>query len=465
MTQAASSLEPSRTAAASQGVTRTLAAYLVRSRWEDLPDRVRHEAKRSLLNIFGTALGGCRDGATERCLQVLSLFAGKAEASVIGRERRLDALSAAFVNAVSANVFDFDDNHHRTIIHPTAPVAPALLALAERRPMTGRELLHAFVLGVEVECRLGNSVSPGHYRRGWHITSTCGVFGAAAAAAKALGLDAERTGWAIGSASSQSAGLVETLGTMAKSIGVGNAARGGLLAALLAETGLTGPDEPIAGPRGFASVMGDASDLAAITDRLGETWEILTNSQKPYPCGVVLNPVLDACFELRPRLASSIDRIVKVRVEGHPLLRERTDRPDVTTGREAQVSAQHSVAAVLIHGAAGVAQYQDDCVNSPDVLALRRKVEVREAAGIPVESARVAITVEGGEVLTVTVEHGRGTPARPLTDAEIEAKVRDLARHGCPGHDPGPLIDAAWALDRATDAGAIMALARPPEGG
>lgn len=464
MTHAASNLASPR-AAAPQGVTRTLAEFLVRSRWEDVPDRVRHEAKRSLLNIFGTALGGCRDGATERCLRVLSVFAGKPEASVIGRDERLDALSAAFVNAVSANVFDFDDNHHRTIIHPTAPVAPALLALAERRPMTGAELLHAFVLGVEVECRLGNAVSPGHYRRGWHITSTCGVFGAAVAVAKALGLDAERTGWAIGSASSQSAGLVETLGTMAKSVGVGNAARGGLFAALLAEAGLTGPEEPIAGPRGFAHVMGDKPDLAAITDRLGETWEILTNGPKPYPCGVVLNPVLDACFELRERLASSIDRIVKVRVEGHPLLRERTDRPDVTTGREAQVSAQHSVAAVLIHGAAGVAQFQDACVNSPNVLALRRKVEVRDAPGMRVESARVTITLEGGEVLTATVEHGRGTPGRPLTDAEIEAKVRDLTRHGCPDCDPGPLIDAVWALDRATDAGAIMVLARPRKGG
>ena len=138
-------------------------------------------------------------------------------------------LSAAFVNAASGNVFDFDDTHHPTIIHPTAPVAPALFALAESQPMSGAALLHAFVLGVEVECRLGNAVSPWHYRRGWHITSTCGVFGAAAAVAKVLALDAEHIVWALGNASAQSSGLVETLGTMAKSIGVGAAARGGLV--------------------------------------------------------------------------------------------------------------------------------------------------------------------------------------------------------------------------------------------
>lgn len=433
----------------------------MRSRWEDLPEQVRHEARRSLLNFFGTALGGCRDGATQRAVQVLSLFAGKPEASVIGRSEKLDILGAAFINAVSGNVFDFDDNHHNTIIHPTAPVAPALLALAERQPITGTALLHAFVLGVEVECRLGNAISPGHYKRGWHITSTCGIFGAAAAVAKILGLDADRTVWAIGNASAQSAGLVETLGTMAKSISVGNAARGGILAALLAETGFTAPDEPIAGARGFAQVMGNAPNFAAVTEGLGETWEILANSHKPYPCGVVLNPVIDACFELRARPELSLDRIAHIRVEGHPLLRERTDRPNVTTGREAQVSAQHSVAAVLIHGAASVVQYGDACVNSPDVLALRRKVEVIEAPDIPVEAARVTIALDSGEMLTALVENARGTPKRPLTDAEIEAKVRDLARHGCPDCDPSPLIDAIWSLDRAKDAGAFMALARP----
>jgi 2-methylcitrate dehydratase PrpD len=442
-------------------VTRTLAEFLVRSRWEDLPTQVRHQAKRSLLNYFGTALGGSRDGATQRAVQVLSPFAGKPEASLIGRTERMDALNAAFVNAISANVFDFDDNHHNTIIHPTAPVAPALFALAERQRVSGADLLHAFVLGVEVECRVGNAVSPGHYKRGWHITSTCGVFGAAAAVAKLLSLDAERTGWAIGSASAQSSGLVETLGSMAKSVGVGGAARGGILAVLLAQTGFTGPDEPIAGPRGFARVMGDAPNFAAITEGLGESWEIMTNNPKPYPCGVVLNPVVDACLELRPRVAPSLDRIARIRVEGHPLLRERTDRPNVTTGREAQVSAQHSVAAVLLHGAAGVPQYADSCVKSPDILALRRKVEVIDTSGIPVEAARVTIVLTNGESLAFFVEHARGTPGRPLTDAEIEGKVRALADYGCPGCDPGPIIEAMWSLDGAQDAGAVMKLARP----
>src|ERR1019366_7007037 len=168
-------------AAASARVSERLAEFLCGARWEDIPAEVRHEAKRSLMNFFATSLGGCRDAAVETASAVLGQFAGRARATIIGRSESSDLLNAAFLNAMSANVFDFDDTHARTIIHPTAPVAPALFALAETSRLSGRQLLLAFVLGVETECRLGNAISPGHYKRGWHITSTCGVFGAAAA--------------------------------------------------------------------------------------------------------------------------------------------------------------------------------------------------------------------------------------------------------------------------------------------
>ncbi|MGQ0656445.1 MAG: MmgE/PrpD family protein, partial [Betaproteobacteria bacterium] len=186
-------------------ITATLARFVARSRWEDIPAPVRHEAKRTLLNFFGTALGGCRDQAIERLLAVLAPLSGPAQASVPSRSERLDMLSAAFVNGAAANVHDFDDTHLPTVIHPAAPVVPAVLALSETRKVDGRQFLEALILGLEVECRLGNAVTPYHYAKGWHITSTCGVVGAAAAAAKALGLD--------------------EFGTMAKSVSVGAAPR------------------------------------------------------------------------------------------------------------------------------------------------------------------------------------------------------------------------------------------------
>jgi 2-methylcitrate dehydratase PrpD len=444
-------------------ITEGLARFLVEHRPEDMPERVRHEAKRSLVNFFATALGGCRNEAVEILLAALADCFGSPHATVIGRGERTDALTAAFLNAVSSNVLDFDDTHLRTVIHPTAPVVPGLFALAERRPVTGAALLHAFILGVEVECRIGNALSPGHYRRGWHITATCGVLGAAAAAGKLLGLDARRMGWALGTAATQSSGLVENLGTMSKSVGVGNAARNGLAAALFAERGLSGPDQPLEGPRGLAAVMGDGADLAGATQGLGDTWELMQNAYKPYPCGVVLHPVIDACLELRPKVGEP-QRIERISVKGHPLLRERADRPAVTAGREAQVSLQHSAAVAFLFGAAGVKEYSDACVNDPAVLALRRKVEAEDDATIPADAAIVAVRTATGEMLTAHVAHARGSLARPLSDRELEAKLRDLAAYGAPGVEVERVIEAIWAIERAESVEPLIAMTVPAAG-
>ena len=446
-------------------VSKRLAHFVADTRSDDIPPHVRHEAKRALLNFFATALGGCRDDAIEKSLAVLTAFAGPGAAPVIGRQERVDALTAAFINAASGNVFDFDDTHIPTVIHPTAPVAPALLALASLHPISGADLLTAFVLGVEVECRLGNAISPGHYRRGWHITATCGVFGAAAAAGRLLGLDAGRIVWAFGNASAQSSGLVETLGSMAKSIGVGNAARNGLLSALLAGRGVAGPDLPLEGPRGFIAVTSDAAEseghFARLTAGLGDSWEILRNACKPYPCGVVLNPVIDAVLDLRERHRLRVAGIDSVIVTGHPLLRERADRPVPATGREAQVSAQHSVAVVLLHGAAGVAQYADKAVSDPATLALRARVRVEDDAEMPVGAARVAVRLDDGRELTAVVEHARGSLERPLADAELEQKLITLAAHGCPKLDVAPLVDGIWSIESVRDVGDVVRCAVP----
>ncbi len=436
-------------------VTEPLARFLVAHRPEDVPEQVRHEAKRSLVNYFATALGGCRNEAVEILIAALADSFGPPHATVIGRKERTDALTATFLNAVSSNVLDFDDTHLRTVIHPTAPVAPGLFALSERRPIAGTALLHTFVLGAEVECRLGNALSPGHYRRGWHITATCGVLGAAAAAGKLLGLDAQRMGWALGTAATQSSGLIENLGTMSKSVGVGNAARNGLAAALYAARGMSGPERPLEGPRGLAAVMGEGADLASVAEGLGESWELMQNAYKPYPCGVVLHPVIDACLELRPKVGD-VDRIERILVRGHPLLRERADRPAVTTGREAAVSLQHSVAVAFLYGAAGVKEYSDACVNDPAVLALRSKVFAEDDASIPADAAVVSLRTTAGEMLSAHIAHARGSLARPLSDRELEEKFRDLASYGAPAVDAARLIDAIWALGQTGDAGAVV---------
>ena len=445
-------------------VTELLAEFLVASRWEDIPPPVRHEGVRSLLNFVGGALGGCRDEAVSLAATVLAPYFGPAQASIIGRAERPDMLNAAFLNAVSANVLEYDDTHLATVIHPAAPVAPGLFALAEQRRVSGAALVHALILGIEAECRIGLGVMPTHYRRGWHITATCGIFGAAAAAGKLLGLDSRRMAWALGHAATQSAGLVESLGSMSKSIGVGNAAKNGLAAALFAEAGFTASERAIEGRYGFAPVTSDSVNFGAIADRLGETWEILANCYKPYPCGVVLFPVIDACLELRARHAPPPQQIARITVRGHPLLRERADRPGVETGREAKISLQHSVAVALLHGAAGLAQYEDRCVADPAVRELRAKVAVEEDEGVPVEAAIVTLDLDDGTRLAEHVRHGRGTPGRPMSEDELDAKVRELIAAGAPEIDAPGLIAAIRAIPGEADAARIVRLTVPAPG-
>jgi 2-methylcitrate dehydratase PrpD len=441
------------------GVTENLARFIVATRWDDIPSPIRHQAKRSLMNFFAVALAGCRSGPVEIALRSLAEFSGGKQATVVGRAERVDALSAAFLNAAGANVHDFCDTHLRTVIHPTAPVAPAVLALAELRRLGGPDLLLAFILGNEIQARIGLAISPSHYNRGWHITSTCGVFGAAAGSGKLLALDERRMVWALGAAATQSAGLCECLGTAAKSLSVGNAARNGLWSALLAEKGFDGPPEPLAGAQGFYHALGETADLSLVTEGLGESWEIMATSYKPYPCGFVIHPVLDCVLDWRhDNPATAVARVV---VRGNPLLAVRTDRPDISTGRESQVSVQHAVAAALVTGRAGPDQFTDACVRDAKVLALRSKVEVVRDDGFSTIAAAVEITAADGTVHKLSQPAARGSDVNPMSDADLEGKLRTAAAGWDQRYDASPLIDAIWTLDESADVSGLASLAMP----
>jgi 2-methylcitrate dehydratase PrpD len=439
------------------GSTETLARFVVDTRWEDIPEAARHEAKRALLNFFAVALAGCRTEPVELALASLSEFSGGRQATIVGRRERIDALSAAFLNAAGANVFDYCDTHLPTVVHPTSPLAPAVLAMAELRKVSGPQLLTAFVLGFEMECRVGAAVSPGHYPKGWHITSTCGVFAAAAAAGKLLGLGVAPMVWALGTAATQSAGLCECLGWPAKSVSVGNAARNGLWSALLAEKGFMGPPEPLAGAQGFLAVMDEPVDWDGLTGGLGKDWQVANNSIKPYPAGFVIHPLLDLALDWRRANPDAV--VEQVVARGNPLLLQRTDRPEVKTGRESQVSLQHAVAAALVRGKAGLDQFTDACVNDPAVSAMRRRIAVAEAAGLSTIAAEMDVVTSDGRTHRLSTGAARGSAANPLKDGEIEDKLRHEAASWKPGHDIQPLIDAVWALDRSDDASTLAALA------
>ncbi|MEH2588276.1 MmgE/PrpD family protein [Bradyrhizobium sp. AZCC 1721] len=437
-----------------QGASTTLADFVASIAWTDVAAQ-SHEAKRSILNFFATALGSANDPAVIGAVRTLLPFSGAATSTVIGRPERLDAMGAAFVNAISANLLDFDDTHLDTIIHPAAPVAAPVLALAQARGFSGQAVLTAFILGVEVECRVGNAVSPGHYARGWHITSTCGVFGAAAACAWLLGLSAGQIADAIGIAASQSAGIVENLPTAAKNVSVGSAARNGLFAALLAAEGYSASPRAIEGRLGWARAMGDEPDVGRLTAGLGKTWEIAKNTYKPYPAGIVFHAVIDACFKLRAELHRRVDDIGFITVQGSALLLARGDRP-VRNERDARVSIHHCAACALLLGAAGVAEFSDAIVFRPDIAASRQKVAAVLDASLPDGAARVTIQLTSGETFSEVVMAAKGSLADPLSDGDIEAKLRDCARLGRSDWDIDRIIDDVWRLDTLADVSSLM---------
>ena len=445
-----------------QPAAEALAQLVATTRWEDVAGQA-HEAKRSILNFFATAIGSARDPVLDAAFTTIAPFSGPATATVIGRTERLDMLHAAFLNAISANLLDYDDTHLATVIHPAAPVAAPVLALAESCGASGRDVLAAFILGVEIECRVGNAVSPGHYARGWHITSTCGVFGAAAATARLLGLPSSAIAHALGIAASQSAGTVENLPSAAKNVSVGNAVRNGLFAALLAQGGYTGAPTSIEGPLGWARAMGDVPDMAALTggltDVLGQSWQIAQNTYKPYPSGIVFHSVIDACLTLRAKLPNRAAEVADVLVEGSALLLARGDRA-VHSDRDARVSIHHAVACGLLLGTASPHEFSTAVVMDPAVAAMRGKVRAKLDPAMADGAARVTLRLRDSTILTETVLHARGSLHAPLTDSDLEAKLRDCARQGGFAGDVGALIAAVWSLDEADSVAPLMELTR-----
>lgn len=431
--------------------TTELARFVIDSRWADITPALRHEAKRSLLNFFGGALGVAHDPAVSTAIAVMRPFSGPDHVTVIGRSERLDAMAASFVNTVAANLLDFDDTHQATVIHPTAPVAPPVLALAERHGFSGAEVLHAFILGAEVECRVGLAVSPMHYARGWHITSTCGVFGAAAACARLLGLSVEETGAALGIAASQSAGLVANLATSAKNVGMGNAARNGLLAALFARAGYGAASDALEGKLGWARAMGDTPDLEALTGQFGTRWEFATNTYKPYPSGIVFHAVIEAALALREQLHPEPSAVAAIEVRGNQLLLDRGDRP-TRTARDARVSIAHNAAVALVRGRAGVPEFEDAAVADPEVASIRAMVSARLDSGLPQGAAAVTLRLVDGRTATVRVGVASGGPARPLSDAALEAKFSS----NDPSAHASCRMALVWGLEEATSVRALM---------
>lgn len=436
-------------------VTKQLAAWIVGLKTDDIPDAVRAQGVRTFVNWLGCAVGGARHETVDRALEAVSLFTGAARSQVIGRTERLDELHAALMNGISSHVLDYDDTHLKTIIHPAGPVASAILAVAESRAVSGGDFLSALVVGVEVECRIGNSVYPEHYDRGWHITGTAGVFGAAAATGRLLGMNETQMVWALGIAATQSSGLREMFGTMCKSFHPGRAAQNGAMAAFLAQANFDSSLRAIEAPRGWANVLSTKQDYSEILGGLGEAWEAALNTYKPYACGIVIHPTIDGCTQLRERLGDRVSQIESVALRTHPLVLELTGKKTPQTGLEGKFSVYHSAATALLRGDGTPTAFTDEAVRDPAIIALRDKVSAQADANMHEDAVFITLTMNNGERIELDVPHAIGSLERPLTDEMITEK---FARQSAPviGEEKTrALIDKAWALEETTDMRAI----------
>ncbi|HLE69774.1 MAG TPA: MmgE/PrpD family protein [Vicinamibacteria bacterium] len=450
-----------RAESSGSGVTRLLARFVVASKWSDIPEAARKEAARSIVNWVGCALGGARHETVDCALSALSELSGPRTATVLGRKERLDILHASLLNGISSHVLDFDDTHLETIIHPAGPVAPVLLALAERTPLSGTDFLHAFILGVEVECRIGMAVYPWHYDRGYHITGSAGVFGAAAAAGKILGLDEKQMTWALGIAATQSAGLREMFGTMCKAFHPGRAAQNGLTAALLAAKNFTSSEQSLEAPRGFAHVLSGERDFSKVTRGLGETYEITRNTYKPFPCGIVIHPTIDACIQLRNDHSLRASEIERVELRVHPLVLELTAKRTPTRGLEGKFSVYHSAAVALLRGVVGQREYSDDVVRDPEVVALRDRVTATADPSVREEEVFARVVLASGRALEMHIEHVVGSLENPLSDRDLETKFRGQAEGLLSGGEIQELLSLCWSVASLPDAAAIAKASVP----
>jgi len=441
-------------------ITQILAKFVASHPSRGWSDAVDHEAHRTFMNWAGCAVGAARHESAEAALAAVRMLQPAAQSSILGRAEKVDMASAALVNGITSHTFDFDDTHLKTIIHPAGPVASALLALAEVTGASGRELIDALVLGIDVSCRMGNCIYPEHYDRGWHITGSTGTLGAAAACARLMKLDEKRTAMALGIAASQPVGMREQFGTMTKPFHPGAAARAGLTSALLARHGFTASGKALEAPRGFAQVVSPKYDWNEVTGELGQRFEISFNTYKPFACGIVIHPTIDAATQLRAKGVRAED-VERVELKVHSLVLELTGKKEPQDGLQGKFSVYHGFAAGLIFGRAGETEYDDHIVTRDDMVALRRKVVATVDDSIDEAAADVTAVLKDGRREHVFVEHAIGSLERPMSDRDLEGKFHTLADPVIGKDKAGALIAACWDIGNAKSVKAVTEGARP----
>ncbi len=440
------------------GVGRDFCAFAAALSFDDLPETVVAEARRGVLDWIGCAIAGSRHATLDKVIAGLDRIGSLERVPVIARGRRMGLLEAAIANGQMGHVLDFDDTHmDGVVLHTSSPTLAALFSAVETGDFSGRDLVTAYVLAFEAGVRVGKT-APAHHDGGWHLTGTLGSIAAGIAVGKLLGLDAEKLTHAMGLAATQAAGMQQNRGTMSKSFHAGKAASNGLLAGFLAAEGVDSSDEIIEGKRGFARIYSAAPAAPeALRENLGRDWQILKNGYKPYACGIVLHPLIDAVIELGrrgidPASVETIELVV------HPAAVRITGVEDPKSGLMSKFSIYHSAAVGFLDRQAGLAQYGDQRAAAPEVAAMRERVRVTTDERFGKDEARAAVVEKGGTRHETHVPHASGTAANPMSDGALEGKFLANAVPVVGEARARTIADAVWSLEDMADARTLVGL-------
>ena len=410
-------------AAVGLGITTALSRFLARIRYEDLPPAAVHEAKRAVLDWIGCAIAGSDHAAANILITTFQDIGSVPTVTVLGRGGlKLGLLDAAVANGQMGHVLDFDDTHlGGVILHTSTAALPALLALGEWRESSGRDIIVGLVAAFEAGVRVGQG-APRHHQGGWHLTGTLGTIAAAGGSARLLGLDESQTAFALGIACTQAAGMQQNRGTDCKSLHAGKAGYHGALAALLAARGFTSSPEILEAGLGFTKVFSSTQNNGAITADLGKTWMISGNGYKPYACGVVLHPLIDATIDVSRKARVPAAQVARLEALVHPDVIRITgiDRPG--SGLMSKFSANHAAAVAYIDQAAGVAQFSNERSQDPTVLALRQVIEVKPVLTLRQDQANAIVVTKSGATFETDVAHATGTVSNPMSDLALQKK-------------------------------------------
>jgi len=432
-------------------MTETIARFVTETRFEDLPPKTVKKAKMAFLDWLGVTLGGSLDPSSLLLKDTLSEFTGQPQATIVGHGDRTDIFSAALLNGYFSHVLDFDDIHLGLIGHPSVPVFPAILAASEFKGASGKAFICAFVVGVDVECRLGEAVNPEHYERGWHSTATLGNFGAASGAAKIMGLDAPSVTHALGMAGTQAAGVRQVFGTMCKPFHAGKAAANGLLSAVLAGRGFTSSGDIIGGEKGFTSVLSDRYDPGAITDMLGREWKTDQIIFKRHASCYRTHAAIECALSLRNTLDSKLDRIRSILCKVSPLAWDMADVLTPENAMEAKFSQPFSAAVALTTGKATKAEFTDEYVRNRDIIALIEKTTIDVTDRLTSTEAIVEIVLDDGNVLSEQIDTEKLDIPEATVTSGLETKFLGLLPPGLTHQKAEGLIKAIMGLENASD--------------